>query len=330
MAVQRQQTFRAQRLGRAVGLILALTASTVGAAYIVALRSDQAGLPESILRETYAAIDRSRGTLIEACGDDGLWRLPDGTETLFPALALCDPAPNSYSNAIGKSLRASSAIAEGMLSKPWTPANASEAAYSLLLQAMADGESPPRQRLIDRLARTRCEDGGHAVSTIALVALATWGANMDGRWAGLANEVYRSGLQTPTAVSISALCRLKAGSGRGSPPGNDVAAHVRWLANTLELRFGGETPQPDPVTPESAFFVAMLASQLPRQMLLSDATLLPYNWRNHLANRLIAQQKIDPATGFGYWDSSSSRSPTSRQAIIDTTYAVMALVLMAE
>ena len=69
----------------------ALTARAQSAA-LVPVRSGQAVLPESILRETYAAIDRARATLVRRQGADGLWTLADGTPTAFPALALCDPA----------------------------------------------------------------------------------------------------------------------------------------------------------------------------------------------------------------------------------------------
>ena len=318
----------------ALAVALCTLCHDAGAAYLVVLRSDQSALPESILRETYATIDRCRYMLVQRCGEDGLWPLEDGSTTAFPALALADPVPGYYSNAVSRSISAAVAKMEGTATKPWNYAVAAEAAYTVMLQAIAGGEEGASPQLLKRLARMPFDDAGAdpAARFLALLALEANNVEVDGRWAMLANGIYKRGEQNASTVALSALCRMAADSGSSARirPGNDVLAHVRWLANKLDLGFGKETPNPDPVTPESAFLVAVLASQIPRQSLLSDNTLLPYNWRNHLANRLISKQLADPTSGLNYWDSSVSPSPFSDTALRETSYAIMALVLMAE
>ncbi|MBQ6103511.1 MAG: hypothetical protein IJL06_07550, partial [Kiritimatiellae bacterium] len=86
------------------------------------------------------------------------------------------------------------------------------------------------------------------------------------------------------------------------PPPADVLAHVRWLAARLDLRFlaAGAAPDPaHPLDPESALLVALLASSLPRRALADpDLRLFPRDWRNHLADRLLAAQVSDPPGTF--------------------------------
>ena len=304
------------------------------AAYLVVLRSDQSALPESILRETYATIDRCRHMLVQRCGEDGLWKLEDGSNTALPALALADPVPGYYSNAVSRSLSAVTEKMAGMATKPWTHKVAAEAAYTVMLQTIVKGDNNVSSPLLKRLTSVRFDDPREdpAALFLALLAMDANDVDLGGRWETLVNGIYINGVQSVSTVAISALCRMAADyetSGAGQP-GKDVIAHARWLAKKLDLGFGKEIPNPDPVTPESAFFVAMLASQLPRQSLLADNTLFPYNWRNHLANRLISQQLTDPKSGLNYWDSSDSPSPFSDNALRETSYAIMALVMMAE
>ena len=79
------------------------------AAAIVAIRSEQSSLPESIRREAYAAIDRSRETLLTLGPRNGLWALRDGSgsSTSFPTLAFCDPEPKLQADVVALSVTTS-------------------------------------------------------------------------------------------------------------------------------------------------------------------------------------------------------------------------------
>ena len=80
------------------------------------------------------------------------------------------------------------------------------------------------------------------------------------------------------------------------------------------------------VTPENALLCAILASALPRRDLAADPALFPWDWRNHLANRLVVRQTVDPDTGEAFWDGGSSGAPR----LLATTQAVLALRLLAQ
>lgn len=300
------------------------------ASSLVALRSDQSALPESIRRETFAAIDRSRASLLALARRDGLWSLQDGSSTVFPTLAFCDPEPTSQANVVALSLAASLNKIESTISKPWSKSQAMEAAYTVLAEAINSGR-PSDPRVLTRLSRVQRSTLEWTDSALLLMAQEANDIPMPGGWQAVVNSLRLSTASDVTAVTIAAIGRLKSRPNTLGRPREDVLAHVRWIAGRIAL----SAPNPlvadgDVITPEAAFFITMLAAQLPRQLLAEDSTLLPYNWRNHLANRLLAQQRKDPATGLDYWDTATSPSPNSDSALRATTYAVMTLVILAE
>jgi|LSQX01.3.fsa_nt_gb hypothetical protein len=304
-----------------------------GPSHIVVLRSEQSSLPESILRETFATIERCRHTLIQRRDENGLWKLADNTSTVFPVLALIGDDSDFYNSIVEESCSASSLLIDDIISKPWDEIYYGEAAYMALVYSLTQNCQNKNRQLVDRLTKTRLENRADPkVRLIGLLATELNSISIPGRWASLANDIFKDSEPTATRVAISAICRfMNSLEISGSmQPGKDVLAHARWLSKHLDLGFGKKTPIPDPVSPESAFFTAVLVSQLPRQMLIEDATLMPYNWRNHLANRLIAQQLNDPESGLNYWDTSDTPSPYSDRALYDTTYAIMALMLMTQ
>ena len=78
-----------------------------------------------------------------------------------------------------------------------------------------------------------------------------------------------------------------------------------------------------PLDPESALLVALLASSLPRRALADPSLgLFPVDWRNHLADRLLALQVSDPP-GVFRWTSPDGDSVRA------TALAVLALRLLA-
>ncbi len=299
-------------------------------ASLITIRSEQSTLPESIQREAYAAIDRSRTTLLSLRDRNDRWILDDGSITIFPALALCDPDSELYADALVLSITASTNEIEQNISKPWSLTHIVEAAYTSLAERM-NFEKAFDPRVLARLARTPLASLRSDDAALLLMALDANDRQIQGGWQTVVNHLRLTTESTVAPVAIAALGRLKSRTEAVGKPGNDVLAHARWIARRLGLGLTDAcNDKPDPLTPEAAFFVSVFASQIPRQVLAEDRTLLPYDWRNHIANRLIAQQLKDPVTGLDYWDTSASPSPHSDSSIRATTYAVMTLVILAE
>ena len=302
-------------------------AARAQSAALVPVRSGQAVLPESILRETYAAIDRARATLVRRQGADGLWTLADGTPTAFPALALCDPA------APARELDAALAAAETRLAehatKPWSPGTASEAVYATLARLLHSGRGPDGL-LATRLARARLDALPQDDAALALSALDGLGTPRDGGWAWLVNRLRAHRPADVESVAIAALARFNSGRSQDGIPARDVQEHLRWIAARIQLDAPRRAEEPEPLTPSAAFFITALAAQLPRRAFLDDPSLLPYNWRAPLASRLIARQRVDPDTGLHFWDSSAAPSANGDTALRETAYAIMTLVILAE
>lgn len=296
---------------------------------LVPVHSALTTLPESILRETYAAIERARAHLVKCQDADGLWTRDDGTRTLLPALALCDPVPDSTSTALDAVLAAADSRAADLATKPWTPQTTAEAFQTALFRLLHTGQGPAAP-LAARLARARLDALPQDAAALALMALDSLGAPRDGGWAGLVNRLRAQRPADVESVAIAGLARFNSGRSQDELPTRDVLEHLRWIAAQARLGAPRRADDPEPVTPAAAFFIAALASKLPRSVFAEDPGLLPYAWRGALANRLIARQRMDPATGLGYWDASPEPDPTSDNALRDTAYAVMTLVVLAE
>lgn len=296
---------------RALLAALALAAALAPAAprTLVALRSDQSGLPESIARETLASVDR-------AC--DSLRALGAGDPRAAAALSEPGvPAPE-----LGPALDAVAAT----LDRPWTPREAEDAVFALLGAAFAGAEPPAP--LLRRLERERLDALPPGLAALALSALDAFGADDAAGWDRLAERPVPAD-PTLASVAAAALARRARARRRGvpdDPPPADVLAHVRWLAARLDLRFRASGAAPDaahPLDPESALLVALLASSLPRRALADPSLgLFPVDWRNHLADRLLALQVSDPP-GVFRWTSPDGDSVRA------TTLAVLALRLLA-
>ena len=321
----------------AAALLLPLSA----AAAAPLLRSDLAALPESIRRESLAAVDRACDSLRAALpprpsvlprpprgedvlprpprGEDVLPRPPRGVADLFPAAALADSAAPDPLFAAALSRCAAT------LAQPWDSARARDAAY-LLLGAARAGAEPPAG-LVDRLAKTDLSALGVADRALALVALDSFGADTAAGWDALARRPVPAA-PTLADVAAAALARVARARRLRGPdaPMPDVLAHARWLAARLHLGFGGADDPDHEVTPENALLCAILASALPRRDLAADPALFPWDWRNHLANRLVVRQAVDPDTGEAFWDGGSSGAPR----LLATTQAVLALRLLAQ
>ena len=304
---------------RTIAILACLGAATTGAAgegaaaspprSLVALRSDQAGLPESIGRETLAAIERARESLRRNAPDD-----------VRAAAALSEPG------APAPELDAAIAAVATTLDRPWTPRETEDAAFAALGAAFA-GTEPPAP-LVRRLERARLDELPPGAAALALSALDAFGADTASGWDRLAERPVPA-RPTLSPVAAAALARQARARRRGVPddaPPADVLAHARWLAARLDLRFraSGAAPDPEhPLDPESALLVALLASSLPRRALADPALgIFPYDWRNHLADRLLALQRVDP-NGDCRWEGADG------DPVRPTALAVLALRLVA-
>lgn len=279
------------------------------------LRSDLAALPESIRRESLAAVDRACDALRSAVPPSP----SPGVAELFPAAALADPAaPDPL---LAETLSRCAAT----LGRPWDSARTRDAAYLLLGAAWA-GVEPPAG-LVDRLAKADLSALGVADRALALVALDSFGADTAAGWDALARRPVPA---APTLSDVAAAALARAARDRRlrgpDAPMPDVLAHVRWLAARMHLAFGGADDPDHGITPENALLCAILASSLPRRELAADPALFPWDWRNHLANRLVVRQTVDPATGEAFWDGGASGAPR----LLATTQAVLALRLLAQ
>ena len=303
---------------RGAAAALALAACGASAAALLSLRSDQAGLPESIGRETFASIDRACDSLRAAAAPALLPARPDGAPDPRPAAALSDPgAPDP---ALGAALSAVAATLE----RPWGPRETEDAAFALLGAAFAATNPPPA--LVARLARARLDALPPASAALALVALDAFGADTAAAWDRLAERPVPAapGLAGVAAAGLARQARARRrGPAPDAAPPPDVLAHARWVAARLDLGYGRTGDPAHPLDPENAFLAALLASSLPRRLLADPAAgLFPYDWRNHLADRLLSLQLADPPGTYRWTEPDGDDARA-------TALAILALRLLA-
>ncbi len=308
-----------------VGLIIRPSAQTSSPGLIM---SSSALLPESIRRETFATIDRTRTTIAKAVSGQGLWIGADGAPTVFPVLALIEPdgPAYGYEQVVERALSEASTRLDAVISKPWTPHDAAEAAYTVSALAML-GRPVPSPAVSNRIARANT--GGMSPTQIYFAASARelCGADASQCWEALAHA--REHTPTVAGTALCAIGRLMRNPGTSpAPPGDDVLAHVRWLVKKIDLGYHNPDPgRNDPLTPSAALFVADIFSRIPRA-LCGEESMPPYDWRNHVANRIITRQIYDPDTGLGFWDSGDG-DPLSPASIHETAVAVFVLSMLA-
>ena len=319
------------------------------------LRSSQASLPESIQRETYAAIDRARQALDAAIStpsaavdtvQSATSTAPAAPAAPFALLALCAPgSPDTASRAAAIEIERILAAAEAAISKPWEADFIFAVSAAVLADASdisrpASSDRPSLARILSRLSRADISKLDADAAAFLLLALSAHGADTPAQWRALnqrlaaspqsAEENPRLALQR---AALSALCRLmSAPAGRLSGPSPAAIAHLRWISKRLDLRFGNNPVGADEIlTPCAAFYTAMSASRLPRTLFAAPAPPLPYDWRNHLASRIVTQQLCSPADGAHYWNAAApSAPPGAPESIRDTAFAILALLAISD
>ncbi len=249
-------------------------------------RSDQAALPESIGRECAAAVERAQDWLLSVDPCDGVF-----------------PAPPA--------------------DIPWGARETEEAALAVLDASIA-GRTPP-EALVRRLCRASPAALPSPSAALALCANESVGADASSFRDALLRRrpPAHPGASDVAAAALARLSRAVIGDESLSA----ARAHLRHLASRFSLGFAtngrGETGE-FAVTPESALLAALLAAQFPRRELADPSLgLFPWDWRNHLANRLLARQTWDPETGLFAWT-----GPDGTLSTRDTRLAILALRLM--
>ncbi|MGN0845626.1 MAG: hypothetical protein ACI4QT_10470 [Kiritimatiellia bacterium] len=283
-----------------------------GESGVVLLRSDQIELPESIGRETIAVIDRSIDTLRDCQSEDGLWKDRNAIPcAVFGTRNAPDPSQLQALQELAKTV-----------SRPWDANDIRNASF-VLLGAARVGLSPP-PALLERLSRANLDALPPADCAITLLALDAFRIPTKKHWERLAQRPLPP-KNTLSSVAASALARHASHPGAFSSPRPDVLAHIRWLAARLNLGFVGQVPPPDPeypLDPENAFLIAVLANSIPRHLLADPKNaLFPYNWKNHLANRIISLQQCDDDGNY-FWDG-------PRSTLENTTLAILALQILS-
>lgn len=216
------------------------------------------------------------------------------------------------------------------LFKPWTPFVAREATYTTLITVFLNQTSSLPPDWLSRFSRIKLESLSSADAAFALLTLDALDRPYEGGWATLVNRFRRAPSPALESVTLTALARFYANPQKTGVPSRDVIEHLRWIANQIRLHEPSPPIASDPLTPTTACFLTLLANQLPRSTWLNDPTLLPPQWRNALANRLLARQLVDPTTGFQYWDSSTAPNPNNPSALRETTFAILTLTLLAQ
>ena len=189
------------------------------------------------------------------------------------------------------------ATAEEQIAKSWDAEFAVAVAVAIL---NGNAASP---RIVAKLSRQDTAQFAPSDTALILLALESSGVESRAKWRALAE---RGRVSNPdiNAVALSALCHaMAAPRGDMGAPSPAALAHLRWIGKRLNLGYGN-TPtggDDDILTPETAFYTALAASHLPRSVFVADNPPLPYDWRNHLAARLVARQRFDPATRSYNW-----------------------------
>lgn len=312
---------------------LALTPNFIGTKVSI-IRSNTSELPESINREAYATIDRARDALIALQGNDGYWETDKGEKTILPAFALLDGAKPSpfYSNQFYCATKAAQKWINKNASKPWSTYEIKEASIALNLLAITGEPGTVPLVAIEHLKNisTKSLNELDPIGKYFLIlALAQHNELSQESFDTIIREqsqIKESELLPICMIGISRLMRSQS-----EIPPNDAKAYLRFLANRLQLGYHNLSPGEEEVLfPQLGFLTMIFASSFTNRQLALDKTLFPYDWRNHLANRIIASQIYCPETGAPYWRGEFKKdSRTSYNSLEATTLAIITLSNLA-
>ena len=323
----------AVELEQAFPIEFALTPNYIGTKISI-IRSNTSELPESINREAYATIDRARDALVELQSTNGMWKTNDGDETLLPALALFDgytPSP-FYSNKLERAISAAQDWLKVNANKPWSKKQTKEAAITINLLALSKQTDTVPPAAIDHLKNIspatlhQLDPIGKYFLIIALAQLNELTLTSFDTIIREQASVDKNDLLPISIIGISRLMRAKTDT-----PTNDAKAYLRFLSSKLQLGYHNPSPDNEVLSPQLAFLTTIFASSFTNRQLALDTTLFPYDWRNHLANRIIATQIYCSETGAPYWKENAGEDEvrSSYNALEATSLAIITLTNLA-
>ena len=291
--------------------LLLLSMSAVRAQVQVAtVRTQPWGLHESIRREAYASIDRGRNYLSSRQAAGGLWALETGAWSCFPAMAFTGDSGAAMPT-LRRALDAAATAVDRSLTRMLTSAETVELARGCLLLQVQGFRDDRVVRAVRRLSLVRLDsfDAGEAA---LLLDVRGWEGRTSGdpEWGAVVAKTMSMRNPTVGTVALAGLARLERAGVEAAR--NAALAHLRWLAGHA------------PVTSEDAWWLVRFLDQL-SPAALHDAG-FPLDWRQRVADALIARQRRDSRTGFGYWRLPGDESDASGDgALRETTFAVMVL-----
>lgn len=324
----------AVELEQAFQIEFPLTPNYIGTKISI-IRSNTSELPESINREAYATIDRARNALVELQAANGMWETDDGYKTIIPALALFDgytPSP-FYSNKLERTISAAKDWLKENANKPWSIKQTKEAAAAINLLALSKQTSAVPPAAIDHL-KNISPVTLHQLDPIGkyflILALAQFNELTLSNFDTIIREqasIENDDLLSISIIGISRLMRAKS-----EVPTNDAKAYLRFLSRKIQLGYHNPSPGNEEVlSPQLGFLTTIFASSFTNRQLALDTTLFPYDWRNHLANRIIAAQIYCSETGAPYWKENAGKNEpiTSYGALEATSLAIITLTNLA-
>ena len=300
------------------------------------IRSSSSELPESISREALATIDRSRNAIVQLQEENGEWITTSGGKTFLPALALFDgsksPSP-FYSNELSRATQAATVWLTEIANTVWTLQQTREAAIVINLLYLSGGSASIPPAAVEHLKNlpdkelTRLDPVGKYFFILALANLNELPIKRFDTIIREQARLSKTELLPICMIGISRLMRANT-----DIPANDAKAYLRFIGNKLQLGYHNLSPSSEePLTPQLGFLTMIFASGFPNRQFAKDKSIFPYDWRNHLANRIIASQIYCTETGEPYWRGASSTglARSSYEALEASTLAIITLINLA-
>jgi hypothetical protein len=183
--------------------------------------------------------------------------------------------------------------------------------WSAGLLHLADAHEPLVSRVLRRL-RALDPDPFPAATAGLLADLLDARAEPGTRaaWNTVLAKTLRTEPPTPGTVALAALARIR--RERDASSDQALQAHLRWLVRH------------QPASATETWHLARLLDEVPPAAL--HAADFPLDWRQRLADALIARQRRDPRAGLGFW----SDSAATTAVLTETTAAVITLRLLAK
>ncbi len=334
---------RAHRQPHPAGRLLAVLALACGSSQaaeapagrvrLTPVRAHPWRLPESILRETLATIDRAQLHLAHHQQAEGLWPGPDGP-TCGPAAgwrtATTDATPEP-DEPLRRAVVAAESRLERWLGRPLEAPEQVELARSTALLRQAGRRPELVLRAARRLAATSIDGASPFETALLLEARGVENPHAAAahEWSAVIAKAMRGPARDAAVIAISGWARLQRGA---DPRGQAARAHLRALHAKLFVAAAdagaGPSEEAARVPPEALWWSVRFFDKLPPAVLFEEG--FPLDWRVRLADELLRRQLRDPATGAGYWTGEDRSDPSSPATLAATTHALQCLLRITE